>query len=129
MILDTTFIIDLLNGDNNSVEKSKEIDDKNIPVFTTSVSVFEMWQGLEDIKSKEKLDKINILLTNIGLLNLDLESAKIGGKIHAELNNQGLQIQPEDSMIAGICIKNNKKIVTRNVKHFNRIKDLEIETY
>ncbi len=129
MILDTTFIIDLLNGDQGAINKSKEIDDKNIPVFTTSVSVFEIWQGLDDIKNKDKLEKINVLLTNIGLLSLDMESAKIGGKIHAELNNSGLSIQPEDSMIAGICIKNNKKVITRNVKHFSRIKNLEVETY
>ena len=77
----------------------------------------------------QKLEKINNILAGIVLLDLDFESAKIGGKIHAELYSLGMPIQPEDSMIAGICLKNNKKILTRNVKHFSRIKNLQVETY
>ncbi|MBS3149379.1 PIN domain-containing protein [Candidatus Woesearchaeota archaeon] len=129
MILDTTFIIDLLNNDPSAVDKAKYLEKANLPVFTTAVTVFEIWQGTSDIKSKQKLDNINTLLESLGLLDLDLESAKIGGKLHSELYAQGNPIQPEDSMIAGICIKNNKKLLTRNIKHFSKIKKLQIETY
>ncbi len=129
MILDTCFIIDLLNNQKDAVKKSQELDQQNIPIFTTAVTVFEIWQGVSDIKNKGKLEKINILLESTGLLNLDQESAKIGGKIHRELYEYGEPIQPEDSMIAGISLKYGKKILTRNTKHFSRIKSLEIETY
>ena len=129
MILDTCFIIDLLNNQEDAVQKSEELDQQNISLFTTAVTVFEIWQGVSDIKNKEKLEKINTLLESIGLLNLDKESAKIGGKIHSELYDQGIPIQPEDSMIAGISLKHGKKILTRNTKHFSRIKRIEIEAY
>lgn len=129
MILDTTFIIDLLNNDESAVSKSGELDKENIPVFTTAVSVFEIWQGTADITDKNKLNRINLLLSSIGLLEFDLESAKIAGKIHSGLYDAGTPIQPEDSMIAGICLKNNSKLITRNIKHFSRINGLKIETY
>ena len=129
MILDTTFLLDLLAADPGAVKKSQELDKQNEALFTTAISVFELWQGISDIKDKKKLEKIDILLDNLGLFPLDKESAKLGGKIHSELYSQGLPIQPEDSMIAGICLKHGKKVLTRNVKHFSRIVTLEIETY
>lgn len=129
MILDTTFIIDLLHKEAGAVKKAEELDKKTISVFTTAVSVFEIWQGIEDLKDKNRLEKINILLSSIGLINLDIESAKEGGKLHAELYSAGTPIEPEDSMIAGICLKNNETLLTRNIKHFSKIKNLKIEQY
>jgi predicted nucleic acid-binding protein len=129
MILDTTFLIDLLDNDPRAVKKSQELDARNNAIFTTTISVFELWQGVSDVKHTKKLEQINTLLDNLGLFVLDKESAKIGGKIHSELCSRGLTIQPEDSMIAGICLKHGKKILTRNIKHFSRIGSLEIETY
>ncbi|KAF5434089.1 putative nucleic acid-binding protein, contains PIN domain [Candidatus Methanophagaceae archaeon] len=38
-------------------------------------------------------------------------------------------IDPEDAMIAGIALINDESVLTRNVEHFSRIRDLKIETY
>ncbi len=38
-------------------------------------------------------------------------------------------IDPEDAMIAGIALINNESVLTKNVEHFSRIRDLKIETY
>lgn len=38
-------------------------------------------------------------------------------------------IDPEDAMIAGIALINNETVLTKNVEHFSRIRDLKIETY
>ncbi len=129
MILDTCFIIDLLNNQEDAVKKAKELEKRNTSLFTTSITVFEIWQGVADMSNKAKLDKINTLLEGLALLNLDCESAKIGGKIHSELYLQGRPIQPEDSMIAGICLNEKKVLLTKNQKHFERVKGLEINTY
>jgi predicted nucleic acid-binding protein len=44
------------------------------------------------------------------------------------LTKKGQRIDPEDTMIAGIAITNNKILVTRD-KHFDRINGLKIEKY
>ncbi|MBS3136929.1 hypothetical protein J4232_00725 [Candidatus Woesearchaeota archaeon] len=44
-------------------------------------------------------------------------------------NKRGIPINPQDSMIAGIAIRNNESVLTRNTKHFERIDNLTIETY
>ncbi len=38
-------------------------------------------------------------------------------------------IDPEDAMIAGIALHNSEVVLTKNVEHFSRIRDLKIETY
>ena len=63
------------------------------------------------------------------MLDLDKNSAILAAKIEADLRNNGEIIDVEDIMIAAISINNNETLVTRNKKHFERIKDLKIETY
>ncbi len=127
MIVDTTFVIDLLRNAENAVAKAEELDEKGELVFATAVTIFELWQGVY-IKNKEKLNDMERLIETFGLISLDTESAKRGGEIHSGLISKGNRIDAEDSMIAGIAIKNLQTLLTRD-EHFARIKGLRIETY
>lgn len=129
MILDTTFIIDLLKKKENALAKAQELEQSSLPVLSTTISVFELWQGLEDIQNKAKKEQIEKFLSSIGLLYFDLESAKSAGTIYAELERRGELIEVEDSMIAGIAQTHGEGILTRNVNHFRRIKSISVETY
>lgn len=126
MILETTFIVDLFRGDKTAVAKAEELDRKGEAVFTTAVTVFELWQGLS--AKKEKQEKLSQFVETFGLLNLDSESAKRGGEAHADLIARGARIDPEDSMIAGIALRRGQTVLTRD-EHFSRVKGLRIETY
>lgn len=129
MILDTTALIDLLSGDFSIKEKIKKLYENNVALLFTSISVFEIWQGSEDIENKEKVEKIHSLLNSLNSFNFDIDSAKEAGSIHAKLKKKGQAIDPEDSMIAGIAKLNNETLLTRNVKHFSRVEGLGIEFY
>ena len=129
MILDTTFIIDLMKNRAPALVKAQELEKYYTPTLTTTISVFELWQGLEDIHNEEKEEQIERFLSSIGLLGFDLESAKLAGQIHAELERRGELIQAQDSMIAGIAQQHGEPILTRNVEHFRRIKGIMVETY
>jgi len=127
MILETTFVIDLFRGKKDAVEKAEELDKRGEAVFTTTVTVFELWQGL-DAATKDKREKLAHFIETFGLLPLDMEGAKHGGEIHRNLSLEGIRIDPEDSMIAGIAMRNAQPILTKD-EHFARIKGLRIETY
>ena len=129
MIVDTTFILDLLGGNADAVNKAKELEETNEPVFFTTISVFELWQGIEDIRNAKKRNRILQILSCFNYFDFTMESSKIAGNIHASLIRKGLRIDPEDSMIAGITKSKNETILTRNVKHFKRIGGLKVEYY
>lgn len=129
MILDTTFLIDLLRGEKSAVDKITELEGANEPVLTTSVSVFEVWQGLPKKASQAQTEKTLELFKSMDVLRLDFDSAVQAGDIQRELKSTGQMIDPEDAMIAGIAKISSEKILTRNQKHFGKIKGLKTETY
>ena len=129
MILDTSFIIDLLKNKTPALIKAHQLEKSSLAVRTTTISVFELWQGVEDIQDNQKRELIEQFLSSTGLLSLDIESAKIAGTMYSELERKGEIIETEDCMIAGIAKHHGDTVLTRNIKHFERIKGIKIETY
>lgn len=109
--------------------KAHQLENSSGPVRTTTISVFELWQGLEDIQDEEKRERIEHFLSALGLLAFEVESAKIAGTIFSELERRGETIEAEDCMIAGIALYHREAILTRNTNHFQRIKGVAIEPY
>jgi len=128
MIFDTCFIIDLLKGYNNAVSYLERLERTSKSKIITAITIHELWRGLGILNIKEK-EEIKEILQTITVLPLDLESAKASGEIERKLLGESITIDPEDAMIAGIAIKNNQKLLTKNLKHFFRIKGLKIEPY
>jgi tRNA(fMet)-specific endonuclease VapC len=118
MILDSCFVIDLLNGDRDAVRFAE--DNENKIIRTTSITVFEVMNGLK--KEIDLFDKLIILGFGKG-------DAVLASSIWKKLKQNGNMVDPEDCFIASISINNNLPLVTRNVKHFSRIKELQIIKY
>lgn len=128
--LDTTFLIDLLRG-NEKVRLIKEkIDKSSESVTIASPSIMEIVKGLRigNVRKDEE-KRVNELVSSLTILNLDKDSAIKAGIIESDLITKGEIIDLEDIMIAAIAINNNEKLITNNLKHFSKIKELELETY
>lgn len=130
MILDTNFIIDFLKGQSNALNKIDLLVKKDIAFAITTPTIFELYSGLIFLdKSEDEREKIISLLKDQIILSLDKNSAEKAGIIDGNLLKKGLKIDAEDSMIAGIAESYGETILTRNVKHFSRIRGIKIETY
>ena len=53
MILDTNFVVDVLNGKEFAVSKLKLLNKENISYAITSPTIFELWSGITSIKKSE----------------------------------------------------------------------------
>ncbi len=126
MILDTTVIIDILRGNKLVLEKVKDLEDKSVVLSTTSISVFEIWQGIKETENEEKIQNF---FESINVFMFDIQDAQEAGRIQARLKKQGLIIDPEDSMIAGIAKIHKESVLTKNIHHFERINNLKVESY
>jgi hypothetical protein len=130
MILDTTFLIDLMKNDIKAINKAKELVKNEVSQIITTPTLFEIWSGI--IQSKRKINeekKIKELLVSQIIFDFDKASSIEAGKIDGELCNKGIKIEPVDSMIAGIAKTKKESILTRNTKHFNRIEGIKILDY
>ena len=131
MILDTTFIIDLLRGGDSKVkEKTDELDIKFVVKAISSVTIMELWRGaMQSIHQEKEKKKIEELLQSLIIYPFGEMEAKKSGEIEADLIRKGKIIDLEDVMIAGTALIRNEKILTRSTKHFESIHGLNVEDY
>ena len=132
ILLDTTFLIDLLKERKNAVDRAKElvVIDK---LATTNINVYELLLGVysnKNVDHKKRVQDVENLLDKLEVLTLDKQSAMNSAKIGGELASRGQIIGDTDNMIAGIALSNGiNTIVTRDKEHFERIKGINVESY
>jgi len=100
-------------------------------IVTVPPVVAEIQFGIKrlDHSSKKCLllkSERDLLLSVISVLPWLPESSESFGKIKADLEREGNLIDDFDIAIAAIAISHKCGVVTSNLKHFQRIKDLEI---
>jgi len=129
--LDSNFIVDILRKRAQALQKLNE-HKSDLPV-TTIINLYELMSGIWAIKDKNYEKHLNILndfLTNITILKLDKFSVEKAAKLYGELSQKGKIIDDLDILIAAICLSNGcYTLITKDAKHFLRIKGLKVETY
>jgi Predicted nucleic acid-binding protein, contains PIN domain len=127
MIADTSFLIDLLRGEGDAVEKAGEIEKENKAYSLAAPTVYELWMGVVRSNSNEKEEILDIIESQI-IHDLDKKSSFEAGKIQRKLIEKGERIGHLDALISGITRNNGNKILTRNVEEFKRVDNLEVES-
>jgi predicted nucleic acid-binding protein len=130
MLLDTSFVIDLLRGREPAVNRNNQLEAESVATNIAAPTIFEIFVGISlTNKTSSEKKRVMDVLESWGTLTLDSECASLAGRIHGQLIREGQMIDPEDSMIAAIAIVNNETLLTRNDEHFGRVPDLKMETY
>jgi predicted nucleic acid-binding protein len=126
MIVDTDILIDYLRGK----EKAAKLIDRykqTESIETTDINVFELYHGAYKVSgSTKKVSKLKGFLNKIRVHSTSEDSMEMAGKLAAELEKDGEKIGAKDVLVSSIALVENKKVLTRNKKHFRKIDDLEI---
>ncbi len=126
--LDTDFLISFMRGEENSLKKIEELEKKQELLSTTSINATELLKGSYNSKNpKKELIKVKMYLETLEILDFDYESAIIFSKIWYKLKKKGNIIQDFDILIASIAIENDEALLTKNIKHFEKIEGLKLE--
>ncbi len=126
--LDTDIIIDFLRGKERAVRLIKKLYESNINLATTVINIFELSWGAYKL-GKKRVNDIEKLTESLIILNMTVKDAIKAGEEIAYLESLGLKIDIRDLLIGIITRENGYTLLTGNVKHFNRIKDLDILQY
>jgi tRNA(fMet)-specific endonuclease VapC len=99
--------------------------------FTSSITVGELVYGAHQSDRPEyfieKLEKL--VWPNINILPFDEESAKVYGRLRADLEKKGTPLNEPDLRIASIAMHHRLIVITDNLKHFLRVPGLEVENW
>ena len=124
--LDTDFLVDFLRNKKEAVEFIKK-NEINKDLATTYINIFELYYGAyKSDKKQDNLKAITLLLNRIEILDFSNEAVKKAGEMLAKLEEEGKKIEFRDLFIGVIALVNNYSIKTNNVKHFERIEELNI---
>ncbi len=126
--LDTDIVIEVLRGNDKVLKKMN-----NLPIETsiciTGLSVYELYKGVFSIGGRQKEQEVEEFIEHTEVLQLDDDIEKKAGKIYADLRKNGELISDADILIAAIVLANDSVLVTNNINHFKRIKNLKVENW
>jgi len=129
MILDTSFLIDVMNSGDEVAELVAELDAAGTSMVA-STTVMELWEGIHRADSTEaEREAVRDLLEGLREVPFDRECAMKAGEVSAALAESGRPIDVEDVMIASVALVHDAPVVTRNVGHFENVDGLEVVSY
>ena len=130
MILDTSFVIDLMRGAKKAVEKLEEFERSGEAIYLTAPTIYELFLGIALSRASDsEKQRVEEVLREQVVLPLDEDAARAAGELQGELMREGVPIDPLDALIAGIAVARGERVATRNVKHFSRVRGVEIVGY
>jgi len=121
IIADSDVLIDFLRGRGEAARVAVELESRSFG--TTAVTAFEIRSGARTARQKSAVDT---LLDAMTILPFGPEEAQVAAEVRQQVESQGLPIGMADCMIAAICISNDGVLLTRNLKHFVRVKALRL---
>jgi tRNA(fMet)-specific endonuclease VapC len=98
--------------------------------FTSAVVIGELYKGAYRSQARERhLSNIEQrILPSVTVLPYDLGCAKVFGEVRASLEETGTILPDADIQIAATAIYHGLELVTDNLRHFQRIEKLRINT-
>jgi tRNA(fMet)-specific endonuclease VapC len=129
--LDTSFIADLNRRDIGAIAKLKEFIENREKLVTTVINVAELYKGAYGHHNAErKLKEVDELILILFVLEMNVRASKNYGYFYHYLKKSGKIIEDRDILIASIALSfGENRIVTRNIKHFERIEEIEVVSY
>lgn len=116
MILDASFLIDLIADDDGATAKLREIDDERLAVPTLAYT--EVGVGIDS--GTTQAQQFETVMEGLSLVPYDEEAARRAVDVQRQLRTQGEPIGAVDVMIAGIALARDESVVTRNVSEFSK---------
>lgn len=130
MILDTSFVVDVMNGDDDALDTYRVYENAREQQYLSAQTVYELYFGIERaMHSDAERRRVRDVIDTKAVLPADRAVMKKAGKIRGRLTNDGRTIDPGDCVIAATALVEEQPVVTRNVDHFDRIDALEVHTY
>lgn len=130
MILDTDFLINLMEEDRGAKIKLVEFLKSGEPLSVCAITIMELFHGFSRVnKPQEEESKIHEVLHGLIVHPIDFDLARNAGKLEGSLVKKNAVIGMADALIATVALSAGEPVVTRNVKDFSKIAGLEIVTY
>jgi len=130
VILDTNVIIRIMQGNPKVIRTVKRLERNQVRLNVSLITVYELYHSLERVSNpEERQQTIEAVLNSKPKYPADEVVMKKAGRIDGRLTANGREIGAVDTIIAATAVVHEESILTENVKHFERVDGLSVETY
>jgi tRNA(fMet)-specific endonuclease VapC len=129
MLLDSTFLHDLVRADEDAVSRLDGLIVAKTPVAVSSLTVFEVGVGLRGAAKKYR-DQFQSTVDDIEEHALGPAETRRALDIQRTLYERGEPIGAVDVLIAGTAAeRDDSRVLTRNTDEFGRVDPITVESY
>ena len=126
-LIDTNICIYYIKGQFDLKEKFKKADRNHC--FISEITLAELKFGVENSEKKEKnKNALDNFLTGVKVIPI-YHSLDLYAKEKARLRKEGTPVDDFDILIGVTAIAHNLIMVTNNIDHFKRLKEIELEDW
>jgi tRNA(fMet)-specific endonuclease VapC len=127
-LLDTDTCIGVLRQRPGMVQRLSQIAPTDCAV--SMITVCELFCGLaKALDPVNERRKVGRFVTAIIELPFESASAEAAANIRADLERRGTPIGPYDLLIAGQAVASGITLVTNNIREFQRVSGLKLESW
>ena len=113
-LLDTSILIDVLNGKHNRNALLKGLLSQGDMLACCAVNVSEVYAGM---RPKEE-SRTEQLLQSLEYFEINWEVARLAGLLKRDYGKRGQTLALSDTTIAAVALSYNLTLITDNVKHY-----------
>jgi len=134
MIVDTSFILDIIDGVEAAVEKKRELEAANVPLVIPSMTVLVLYIGVGKIaNTSEERQTVEAVLDSYPLIDMTPSISRRAGRLLSEQmadadDGEGPGIGKGDAAIAATAIEHDEPVLAGD-SHFGTILGVTHESY
>jgi len=130
MILDTSFLIDLMTGEPDAVTRVGRLDSMPVVERIPAQVVYELSVGVGYTETPDaEVEKIQSILDTRPVETTTPEIARFAGRINGTLKREGKAVSTGDVLIGATARHYDEPVLAGDPSDFEPIPDVVIETY
>ncbi len=134
MIVDTSFVLDVIDGVDAAIEKERALESEGVPLVIPSITVLELYIGVGKVaQTQAERRKVEGVLDSYPVTDLTPSIARRAGRLLGERmaegpDSTGPGIGKGDAAIAATALERDEPVLAAD-RHYEQIPSVTVETY
>ena len=131
ILIDASVLIEFERGRTDVEERvrGREREEFFLSVITASELIHGVHRAVESGVRSRRSAFVEAILQRFPLLPVDLSTARIHAQLWADLASRGTLVGAHDLWLAATCVCHGLTMATANVRDFDRVPGLSVESW
>jgi predicted nucleic acid-binding protein len=134
MIVDTSFVLDVIDDVEAALRKERELEAEGVPLVVPAMTVLELYIGVGNVAdTREERRQVEAVLDSYPLVDMTPSISRRAGRLLGERmaaadTGEGPGIGKSDAAVAATALERDEPVLAGD-PHFGTITGVEFETY